>query len=347
MKTEDYVVKETVAETTCSILIAARNEAGNIENILSDILQQDYPRALFEIIVINDHSDDKTAEIVSFFQQGNVITLVDMPEGLQGKKEALTEGIKLSKSELILTLDADCRITKKWLSTMVSFYNETNASIIIGPVDFHYRKGMWNAIQNLEFLSLVGSSASSTNNGQPFLCNGANLAYKRKLYLQIDNPFSNELSSGDDIFFLHKAKKVPDIQIHFIKHPDAIALTEGAKTAASFFSQRIRWASKSKKMSDPETLVIVAIISAMNVLLLSLLIISFIRYDIFFIFFPAFGIKLIIDYAFFKQLLPFFKKDNLLKHIPLTNFLYFLYFAVMIVFSLFIKPQWKGRSIKV
>ena len=127
MKTVVYEVKATIPETKCSILIAARNEAGNIENILSDIIQQEYPRELFEIIVINDHSDDKTAEIVSFFQQGNVITLVNMPEGLQGKKEALTEGIKLSKSELILTLDADCRITKKWLSTMVSFYAETNA----------------------------------------------------------------------------------------------------------------------------------------------------------------------------------------------------------------------------
>src|ERR1035437_397754 len=78
MKTVVYEVKATIPETKCSILIAARNEAGNIENILSDIIQQEYPRELFEIIVINDHSDDKTAEIVSFFQQGNVITLVNM-----------------------------------------------------------------------------------------------------------------------------------------------------------------------------------------------------------------------------------------------------------------------------
>jgi cellulose synthase/poly-beta-1,6-N-acetylglucosamine synthase-like glycosyltransferase len=347
MKTNVFEVKQQNSETKCSIIIAARNEAGNIENILSDLVQQEYPRELFEIIVINDHSIDTTAKIVSFFQQSDAITLINLDEGKNGKKEALSEGIRLSNAELLLTLDADCRITKQWLATMVGYYKETNASIIIGPVDFHYKKGMWNAIQNLEFLSLVGTSACATNNGQPFLCNGANLAYKRKLYLQFEDPFSKEQSSGDDVFFLHNVKKLPDALIHFIKHPDAIAKTDGAGSFHSFFSQRIRWASKSKKINDPETLVFISIILAMNVLLIFLLIASFVKSEILFIFFSVVGIKLIIDYTFFKQILPFFKKDYLLKHIPLTTFLYFIYFACMLLCAFILKPQWKGRSVNV
>jgi len=90
-----------------------------------------------------------------------------------------------------------------------------------------------------------------------------------------------------------------------------------------------------------------AIISAMNLLLLFLLVVSIINSNYLFIFIACFGTKTIVDFAFFKQILPFFEKENLLKQIPLTNFFYFLYFAIMIILSLVMKPKWKGRSIKV
>jgi cellulose synthase/poly-beta-1,6-N-acetylglucosamine synthase-like glycosyltransferase len=348
MKTEAF--KPTVTqefETKCSIIIAARNEAGQIENILSDIIQQEYPRELFEIIIVNDHSEDNTANIVSFFQQGNAISLINLQGEKTGKKAALTEGITLSNGELILTLDADCRVGKRWLMTIVQFYKEYNSTVIMSPVDFHKKKGFWNKIQNLEFLSLVGSSACAINNGQAFLCNGANLAYKRKVFLQLEDPFSQNISSGDDVFFLHKVKKINDSQIHFLKNSDAIAYTHGVNSIKSFLSQRVRWASKSSKINDSESLVFMAIISAMNLLLLFLFGVSIINSNYVFIFIACLGIKTIVDFAFFKQILPFFEKENLLKQIPLTNFFYFLYFAIMIILSLVMKPKWKGRSIKV
>ena len=346
MKTATYMATDNEFTTKCSIIIAARNEAGHIENLLSDIIQQKYPRELFEIIVVNDHSEDNTAEIVSFFQQGNAISLINLIENSTGKKAALAEGIKLSNGELILTLDADCRIGKRWLMTIVSFYKENNPSLIMGPVDFKPQKKFWNKIQNLEFLSLVGTSACAINNEQAFLCNGANLAYKRKIFFQLDDPFSNEISSGDDVFFLHKVKKIPNSSIQFIKSIDAVAYTKENKSVKSFISQKVRWASKSSKINDNESLVFIAIISGMNLLLLILFFLSFISPTILFIFLACFGIKTIVDFAFFKQILPFFKKENLLKQIPLTNFFYFLYFALMIILSLIIKPSWKGRSIK-
>jgi len=347
MKTDLYVVPEQVFEIKCSIIIAARNEAGHIENILSDIIQQNYPRELFEIIVVNDHSDDNTGDIVSFFQQGNAISLINLLDENTGKKAALAEGIKLSNGEFILTLDADCRIGKNWLQTMVSFYKENNSSLLMGPVDFHPKKGYWNQTQNLEFLSLVGTSASAINNDQAFLCNGANLAFKRKVFLQFEDPYNQKISSGDDIFLLHKIKNASNPLIHFVKNTDAIAYTNGVDSLKSFFAQRIRWASKSTRINDSETLVFIAIITAMNLLLVFLLAASIINSNILFVFAACFGTKTIVDYAFFKQILPFFKKENLLKQIPVTNFLYFLYFAIMMILSLFLKPNWKGRKIKV
>lgn len=346
MRTDEYEITKKEYETKCSILIAARNEAGQIENILSDIIQQDYPRELYEIIVINDHSTDNTSEVVRFFQQGSAISLINLTEGKTGKKQALTEGIILSNGELILTLDADCRISKKWLSTIVNFYKETESSLIIGPVDFIAEKGFWNKIQNLEFLSLVGTSACATNNGQPFLCNGANLAYRRKVFFEIEDPFTQNLSSGDDVFFLHKVKKIPNANINFIKHIDAVAYTKGIPNLKSFISQRVRWASKSKQINDSESMIFIAIITTMNLLLVGLFIASFFNTNTLFLFLACFGTKLIVDFAFFKQILTFFKKEILFKHIPATNFFYFIYFAVMMVLSLVIKPQWKGRKVK-
>ena len=347
MKTQVYEGKQQEHTIKCSIIIPARNEAGRIENILSDILQQDYPRELFEIIVINDHSTDDTAKIVHFFQQGNAVMLINVTDDKTGKKAALSEGITLSNGELIVTLDADCRIGKKWLSTIVQFYAEHNSSLIVGPVDFTPKKGFWNSIQNLEFLSLVGISACATNNEQSFLCNGANLIFKRRLFMEIEDPYNKDISSGDDVFFMHKVKKLKNTTIHFIKHPDAIAYTQGVDSITTFLSQRVRWASKSKSINDTDSLVFMAIISLMNILLFILLIFSFFNETMRFVFIACFGTKVIVDFALFKQILPFFKKEKLLRYVPITNFFYFIYFTAMMFLSVLIKPTWKGRRIKI
>ena len=334
-------------DTKCTIIIPARNESGKIENILSDIIQQDYPRHLYEIIVVNDHSEDNTAHIVSFFQQGNHISLINLDNEKKGKKQALSEGIRLSNGELILTLDADCRVNKKWLSTMVAFFKQNGSTLMVGPVDYRTSKGFWNQIQNLEFLSLVGTSACAIFNNQPFLCNGANLAYRKKTFQQFDDPFNHNASSGDDVFFMYNIKNLPESTIHFVKHSDAIVYTSGVESFKQFISQRLRWSSKSKLITDTDSLVFITIISVTNLLILGLFLLSIVFIKALFLFAGVFFIKYVIDRMFFKQILPFFGKEKLTKYILLTDLLYFIYYTILFFLTVFVKPSWKGRKVKV
>ncbi len=334
-------------KTFCSIIIAARNEAGNIENILSDILLQETDRSLIEIIVVNDHSEDQTANVVSFFQQNQSVILLNLPDDLHGKKQALAHGIAKATGELIITIDADCRVGKHWLGSIMSFYETHSPHLIIGPVDYIAQKGFWQKMQNIEFLSLVGTSAAATGNGQSFLCNGANLIFPRSVYTQINDPFNNSVSSGDDVFLLHNIKKRPDAKIMFLKSPQAIVYTEGSKTIKEFVSQKVRWASKSKLMSDTESLSFILIISAINIHLGFLLILGLFFTKVLFLFMGVYIIKMIVDTTFFKQILPFFSKSSLLKLTIVANFLYFFYYITMIILSLSYKPKWKNRTIKV
>src|SRR5690606_16337611 len=95
---------KTTLRTTVSVLIAARNEEKNIGLTLQDILNQNFPVHLLEIIVVDDHSTDNTAVIVrSFSDQGVRLIQLNEKEPLNSyKKKAISEAINHASGELIV-----------------------------------------------------------------------------------------------------------------------------------------------------------------------------------------------------------------------------------------------------
>src|SRR5687768_10577527 len=97
-----------------SIIIPARNEEENIGELLKVLQQQTYPKNLFEIIVVNDHSTDNTTEVVKQFPGIKLVELKD--ETINSyKKKAIETGIAAASGELIVTTDADCIPSPSWL----------------------------------------------------------------------------------------------------------------------------------------------------------------------------------------------------------------------------------------
>ena len=156
-----YNLKSNQFKTTVSILIAARNEEDKIFKTISDILAQDYPSHLVELIVVDDHSTDSTSEIVlSFADKGVKLVVLNESKPLNSyKKKAITEAIKLSEAELIITTDADCRMSPDWLKTIIGFYEAGNYKLISSPVLYFEEKSTFEKMQSLEFLFLVGLGA--------------------------------------------------------------------------------------------------------------------------------------------------------------------------------------------
>ncbi|MEK6615649.1 MAG: glycosyltransferase, partial [Bacteroidota bacterium] len=193
--------------TIVSIIIPARNEEENILKILDCLYKQTYPIDKFEIIVVDDHSSDRTAEFV-YLLDIPTLKLVQLSEPRAGKKQAITEGIKSAIGNLIITTDADCEMGENWLSSIVSFYEEHTPKMIVAPVLLKGEKTIHEIFQSQEMTVLTASASASLYYNLPIGCNGANLVYEKEAFHSV-NGFEgvDTTATGDDIFLMLKVHK--------------------------------------------------------------------------------------------------------------------------------------------
>src|SRR5690606_17504205 len=129
-----------------------------IGSTINDMLNQRFPSNLHEVIVVDDHSTDNTPEIIrSFSNRGVKLIQLNELEPLNSyKKKAISEAINHAKGELIVATDADCLMGSNWLGSIVSMYEKENLFLISGPVVYHNEKTIFERLQTLEFLYLIG-----------------------------------------------------------------------------------------------------------------------------------------------------------------------------------------------
>lgn len=238
--------------TSVSIIIPARNEEKNILQILNDLIGQNYPKELYEIIVMDDDSIDNTFSVVKDFIDGkfheeSLIKIFSVKEYhdekfVAFKKRAILKGIEKSNGNWIILTDADCRMKPGWLKTIVAFIEENNFYFVSSPVCFANEKSIFEKMQSLEFLSLIGIGAGSIANKNPNMCNGANLAFRKDVFFEVGGYDEvDHLASGDDEFLMHKIfKKYPD-KVAFLKSAEAIVSTSPFNKLKDFIAQRRRW----------------------------------------------------------------------------------------------------------
>jgi len=336
--------KNFVSDIKISIIVAARNEENNIKNLIEDIINQDLSKDLYELIIINDFSEDDTKHIIEKYSE-NYHNILLLNSDSKGKKAALQTGISQAKGQLIATTDADCRIGNEWLSTIYSYYKKYNPKMIVAPVAFFQKDKLlsFNNLQALEFLSLIISGAGAIGLHKPIMCNGANLIFEKKVYEQLNDPFSNKYASGDDMLFMLKIKKLYPKKILFLKSQKAIVYTYAQKTLKSFVNQRIRWTSKSKAYKDFDLIFTSILILTINLLLFINLIISIFNINYFSNFLIILLIKSIPDFIFLLVTSNFFSSKKLLiLFVPLQLF-YFIYIVIIGFIGNFAKFKWKNR----
>lgn len=344
-----FSTKSSRVSTRVSVLIAARNEEANIGRTLSDLLAQDFPRNLLEIIVVDDHSTDNTSAIVqSFAGEGVKLLKLNEAEPLNSyKKKAISEAIAIAGGELIITTDADCRMGHSWLATVVGYVEQNGSFLVSSPVVYSEEKSFFERLQTLEFLYLIGLGAAGIGNKRPSTCNGANLAYRRDVFYELGG-FNgiDHLASGDDELFLHKvAAKYPD-KIGFCKSRDAMVYTDAKPNLSDFISQRKRWASKSTHYKDKAIVVLGIAIWLFNVLLLlSGVGLIFFNTGLWKVFAIALSLKLLVELFFLFPLCRFVKRTGLLSVLPLLTVLHIAYIVYIGVAGNIGKYQWKGRKV--
>jgi cellulose synthase/poly-beta-1,6-N-acetylglucosamine synthase-like glycosyltransferase len=151
-------ILDFIPATKISIIIAARNEAKNIAACLNSIVEQSYPKHLFEILVVDDHSTDNTAEIILSYQSQNVKLIalknfIAATEINAYKKKAIEIAIQQSTGELIITTDADCIVPQNWLQTIAAFYQEKKPDLMVMPVAINCSNKFIEIFQALDFMT--------------------------------------------------------------------------------------------------------------------------------------------------------------------------------------------------
>ncbi|MBN1465019.1 glycosyltransferase [candidate division KSB1 bacterium] len=230
-----------------SVVIAARNEEENIGACLRHLAQQKYPRTRYEVIVIDDHSEDNTHSIVESFGKDNVMLLsLHDTDGVSPKKAALHQGIKASRGEIILTTDADCCASPLWIETMVSYFG-AKTGVVASWLTVEENKSLLSKLERLDSLSLSLVGAAGFGLKRPFMANGANFAYRRKVYDEL-NGFAgvDAYASGDDDLLLQKVHASQNWECAFAPDARCAVVTKANRDLRGFFAQRFRWASKGR-----------------------------------------------------------------------------------------------------
>jgi len=245
LKTEHVDID--TSEKNISIVIAARNEELTIERCVNSLLNQNYSKSNYEIIVVNDHSNDNTLEILNTIKT-DTIKVLSLSEGKTSKKQALKLGIENASFELIAATDADCELPKEWLKT-ISTKLDQGTSMLLGPVAFKQEKGVLNAFQQLDMLAMQAFEFGLLAFNRPTINNGANLSFVKKAFINVEGYDSYKTPSGDDVFLLEKFKS-DNLKIKGVLQNNFIVETSPTKTLNEFLNQRLRWASKSKFYTD-------------------------------------------------------------------------------------------------
>ena len=344
-----FTSQKSDPHTRVSIIVAARDEEANINKTIDDLIAQQYPEALTEIIIIDDHSTDRTAEIVLSYADRNVkLIKLNEDRALNSyKKKAIQTAIGTCTGDLIITTDADCRMGPDWLATIVNLYEEKNYKMISSPVAYFQEKSFFERLQSLEFLYLIGLGASTIGNKQPSTCNGANLAYEKATFYEVGGfQGIDDLASGDDELLLHKiAAKYPD-KIGFLKNREAIVYTHAKENLSSFIQQRKRWASKSTRYKNKAIIVLGVLIWIFNLSILSNFITGLFIPGFLTVMFYQLLVKMLLETLFLWDVTGFAKRRSLLILIPVLNVLHIIYIVYIGIAGNSGKYNWKGRMVR-
>lgn len=331
-------------ETTFTIIVPFRDEAKSLPELLFSISDLNYPADLFEVILVDDDSDDDfQIENYNF----NFKVIKNIRKSNSPKKDAIETAILQAKNSWIITTDADCLVPENWLKIVDAFIRENNVEMVVGAVSYQTNNEFLQHFQLLELMSLQGATIGSFGIQKPFMCNGANFAYSKHLFQTLSGfSDSNHIASGDDVFLLQKAIHSSEFgvsKIGYLKSHDFLVLTQPCFSIQSLIQQRIRWASKTTayKSAFAKTLALFVFLGNLSIILELL----FCIFGIipFWDWYLLFGLKIIVDFVLQYQTGKFIQPRQIQFYL-LSTFLYPFFSVGVALRSFGGKYEWKNRK---
>lgn len=248
------VDKDTApGSTPVSVIVAAHDEEQNLRELIPLLLQQQHPD--FEIIVVEDRCNDGTydflLEATRHHEKLKMVRVVHKPDHINGKKYALTLGIKAAKYEWVLLTDADCRpVSNHWIGK-VAAQAAGDVQLVLGFSPYTKTKGLLNSFIRFESFLTGIQFIGLALLGRPYMGVGRNLAYRKSLFLENKgfNGYLGVTGGDDDLFVNEHATK---LNSRVCIGPEAIVESKPKTTWKEFYYQKLRhlFVGKSYKLAD-------------------------------------------------------------------------------------------------
>lgn len=331
------------ADESVTVIIAARNEEDTIGVLLDDLDHQNARN--FEVIVVDDHSSDSTAHVVRGFATRVSYPLRLLSPGpLHGKKNSISEGVAHARGSLVFVTDADCRVGEGWIASLRQCFHDPDVKFVSAAVRIHQDGTLRTALQATEFVSLVGTGAAAIRVGYPVMCNGANMAFRKDAFLEVDGYEGNRhITSGDDVFLMKRIHARYPQGVVFCSNSASVVET-GAVPWKNFISQRIRWAGKWRHQGAWASTAITLLVFSFHLSLLTLLPLALLS-DAPMPSLILLTVKAILEFIFLRAVCRFAGVKWSWEAFVLLQFIYPLYAVTMGILANVGNATWKGRKI--
>ncbi len=334
-----------------TVIIPARNEEHNIIRCLQSLAQQQYPADKISIIVVDDHSTDRTFSEVQLFSASSPVPIIIVPvtiyqEITSPKLRALAHGLLHTPASIIMTTDADCTAPPGWVSSIVSAFND-RVGVVTGLTVYEKPKNLsmlfWG-IQFLDFLSFSSIAAGSIGMGKTLIANGSNMAFRREAFDE-SGGFERfmHVNSGDDSLLAQNITAQGTWRAHFALQPEATITTRPAMTVKEFLHQRLRWVGQTAYYPAAMMFFMICtfllFIGLAVTLPLTLVAWSSLPWLVFL------G-KIVTDYFMMKRFTSITRTDSVMKYFLPTAFIHIPYILIATIGGYFFSFEWKDRSLK-
>jgi glycosyltransferase involved in cell wall biosynthesis len=336
-------------KTKFSIVVPFRNEGENLPKLLRSFSKLNYPMDLFEIILVDDDSEERLQitdcrperERIGEALQISIIDNIRVSNS--PKKDAISTAMKVAKNDWIITTDADCVVNKSWLLALDNFIQlHHEVSMIAGAVSYNGKNSFLHHFQQLDLASLQGATIGSFGLKKGFMCNGANFAYTKSFFQDLNGFEGNDkIASGDDVFLLQKAMaKFPE-KVQYLKSEYYIVTTKPVNDWKSLLHQRVRWASKTSSYQSRFGIGLGLVVFGGNIGLL--FVVCCLLFGIGNIFLMCFLLlaKFSVDFVLINKTNGFLKSKT--QFFVISSLLYPFFSVSVALYSAFGKYEWKGR----
>lgn len=340
-----------------SILVVFRDEEDNLPVLVKHLEQLNYPKDKFEVILIDDGSRDRSQDLIKSFQRDLPklkMRLYELKDPTSSpKKDALEMGVKEAAFDWIITTDADCVFGADFLNAYDQFLNLHPAKMVAGPVIYKTEDSFLHRFQSLDFLSLQGCTMGGFGAKGfipflgPFMCNGANICYKKQAFLELGGYQGNkEIASGDDVFLLEKMLESHENQVHFIKSRSALVKTLPKESWKGLTEQRKRWAAKSTSYKGVFAKTVGILVLLANISLILGLVLGFTGLMPWSYFGLLFVMKINVDFLLIYNTASLWDQEQVMKSFVMSSILYPFFVVWIALLSLGGSYTWKGRNFK-